>query len=30
MNRRSILQAGLAASQVALAAKAGLLWPVSL
>lgn len=30
MNRRTLLQAGLTASQVALAAKAGLLWPVSL
>lgn len=29
MNRRSLLQAGLAAGPVALAVKAGLLWPVS-
>jgi sulfur-oxidizing protein SoxY len=30
MNRRSLLQAGLAAGPVALAAQAGLLWPVTL
>ncbi len=29
MNRRSLLQAGLTASQVALAAKAGLRWPLT-